>query len=95
MVIITFTRKRNIKGLKEPILFRKMIQLSSEVKYLGLTWKKQMDTVINKTYKAFWTCRGTFGKTWGLKPKVIHILDIHCSCETHSYLCCHCMVAQS
>jgi hypothetical protein len=23
------------------------------------------------------------------------ILDIHCGCETHSYLCCHCMVAQS
>jgi hypothetical protein len=23
-------------------------------------------------YKAFWKCRGTFGKTWGLKPKVIY-----------------------
>jgi hypothetical protein len=43
---IPFTRKRTIKGLKEPILFGKRIQLSSEVKYLGvildkeLTWKK-------------------------------------------------------
>jgi hypothetical protein len=37
-----------------------------------LTWKKQLDKVINKAYKAFWTCRGTFGKTWGLKPKVIY-----------------------
>jgi hypothetical protein len=36
-VTIPFTRKRNINGLKEPILFCKMIQLSSEVKYLGLT----------------------------------------------------------
>jgi hypothetical protein len=41
-----------------------MIQLSSEVKYLGitldkgLTWKKQLDKAINK---AFWTCRDTFG----------------------------------
>jgi hypothetical protein len=58
-VIIPFTRKRNIKGLKEPILFNKMIQLSSEVKYLGLmlgkglTWKKQLDKVINRVYKAF------------------------------------------
>jgi hypothetical protein len=25
-------------------------------------------------YKAFWTCRGTFGKTWGLKPKVIYCI---------------------
>jgi hypothetical protein len=27
-----FTRKRDMKGLKEPILFRKKIQLPSEVK---------------------------------------------------------------
>jgi hypothetical protein len=40
MVIIPVTRKRNIKGLKEPILFSKTIQLSSEVKYLGLTLEK-------------------------------------------------------
>jgi hypothetical protein len=77
-VVISFTRRRNIKGLKEPILFGEKIQLSSEVKYLGitldkrLTWKKQLDKVINKVYKAFWTCRGTFGKTWGLKPKVVY-----------------------
>jgi hypothetical protein len=44
-VVIPFTRKRNIKGLKRPNLFGKRIQLSSEVKYLGvplykgLTWK--------------------------------------------------------
>jgi hypothetical protein len=47
------------------------------VKYLsiisdkGWTWKKQL-VKINKAYKAFWTCIGTFGKTWGLKPKVIY-----------------------
>jgi hypothetical protein len=34
MVVIPFTRKRNIKGLKEPILFRKTTQLPGEVKYL-------------------------------------------------------------
>jgi hypothetical protein len=54
-----------------------MIQLSSEIRYLGvtlnkgLTWKKQLDKGIDMAYKAFWTCRGTFGKTWGLKPKVV------------------------
>jgi hypothetical protein len=36
----------------------------------GLTWKKQLDKVINKAYRAFWTC--TFEKTWGLKPKVVY-----------------------
>jgi hypothetical protein len=23
-------------------------------------------------YRALWTCKGTFGKTWGLKPRVVH-----------------------
>jgi hypothetical protein len=60
-VVISFTR--NIEGLKAPILFSRKIQLSSEVKHLG--------KVINKDYKIFWTCRGTFGITCGLKPKVV------------------------
>jgi hypothetical protein len=34
--ILTFTRKRDIRGLKEPILFNNTIQLSSEIKYLEL-----------------------------------------------------------
>jgi hypothetical protein len=38
----------------------------------GLTWKKQLDKVINKAYKAFCKYRGTFGKTSDLKPKVIY-----------------------
>jgi hypothetical protein len=43
-----------------------MIQVS---KYLGTTsdkglrWIKQLDKAINRAYKVFWTCRGTFGKT--------------------------------
>jgi hypothetical protein len=77
-VIIPFSRRREMKGFKEPIRFNETIQLSSEVKNLGiildkgLTWKKQLDKAINKAYKAFWTCRGTFGKTWRLRPKVVH-----------------------
>jgi hypothetical protein len=39
-VIIPFTRKRDIRGLKEPTLFNNTIQLSSEAKYLGLTLDK-------------------------------------------------------
>jgi hypothetical protein len=80
MVIIPFTRKRNIKGLEEPVFFSNIIQPSSEVNYLqltldkGLTWKMQLDKVINKVYQAFWTSRGTFGKTWGLKPKMMHLI---------------------
>jgi hypothetical protein len=52
-----------LKGLKEP-LFGKTIQLSTEVKYLGLTLDKgltggglQLDKVTNRAYRAFWTCK--------------------------------------
>jgi hypothetical protein len=75
---IPFTTNRNIKALNEPILFSKSIPLFSEVKYLGialdkgLTWKKQLDKVIDKGYKTFWTFRGTSGKTWGPKLKVVY-----------------------
>jgi hypothetical protein len=70
------TRKGAIKSLREPTLFNKTIQFSDGVEHLGLvldkglTWKGQLATVINKAYKAFWTCRGMFGKTWG--PHVVY-----------------------
>jgi hypothetical protein len=77
-VVISFTRNRYIKGLRESVLFSKRIQPSSEVKYLGvtrgkgLTWKKQLDKVTDKAYKALWTCRSIFGKTCVLNPKVVY-----------------------
>jgi hypothetical protein len=36
--------------------------------------EKQLAKAISKAYKAFWTCRGTSGKTWGLKPKVMCLI---------------------
>jgi hypothetical protein len=69
MVVIPSTKKRVLKGLKEPTLFGKKIQLSTEVKYFGLmlnkglTWGAQPDNITNRAYSAFWTCKGTFRKT--------------------------------
>jgi hypothetical protein len=40
--------KRDIRGLKEPTLFNKTVQLSSKVKYLGLTLNKGL------TWKNSW-----------------------------------------
>jgi hypothetical protein len=37
-----------------------------------VSWKKQVDNAISKAYRAFWMCRSTFGKTWGLKQKVVY-----------------------
>jgi hypothetical protein len=75
MVIIPFTWNRDSRGLKEPTLSGHTLQLTAKVKYLGLilgkglTWKAQLKNMMNKADWAFWTCNGTFGKTWGLKPK--------------------------
>jgi hypothetical protein len=51
MVVIPFTKKRVLKVPKELTLFGKTIQLSPEVKYLGLTldtgltWGAQLDKI--------------------------------------------------
>jgi hypothetical protein len=29
-----------------------------------------------KAYRAYRTCKGTFGKTWGLKPYVVYCIHI-------------------
>jgi hypothetical protein len=62
------------KGPKET---RHTHQLTTDVNNLGLildeglTWKGQLKNVV-KAYRAFRTHKGTFSKTWGLKPRVVH-----------------------
>jgi hypothetical protein len=34
--------------------------------------ERTAENVMNMAYRAFWTCKGTFDKTWGLKPRVVH-----------------------
>jgi hypothetical protein len=73
MVVVPFTRKRDLRDLKKSTLSGHKLQLTAEVKYLGpildrgLTWNAQPENVINKAYRAFWTCKGIFGKTLDLK----------------------------
>jgi hypothetical protein len=64
----------------EPTLLNKPMQLSSEVKYLGLmldkglTWRKQLDSINNMAYvyMAFSTCREMSGRSCELRPKVVN-----------------------
>ena len=76
MVILPSTNKRYLRRLKEPTLSGYTLQLTTKVKYLGLTpgkgltWKTQPKNLM--TDRAFWTCKGTSGKTWGLKIRVVH-----------------------
>ena len=57
-------------------------QLTTEAKYLEhtlnkrLTWKAQLKNGINKACRASWTCKGTFGKTWDVTPRVGHWINI-------------------
>lgn len=37
----------------------------------GLTWKAGLINVMNKACRTFWTCKDTFGKTCGLKPRML------------------------
>jgi hypothetical protein len=66
MVTVPFTRKRDLRDLKEHTL-----QLTTEVIYLGLilhkglTWKTQVKNVMNKAYRAFWACNGTLDLHYG------------------------------
>jgi hypothetical protein len=57
----------------------------------GLTWKAQLENVINKAYTTFQTCKDMFGKTWALKPKSV-ILDLHHGNQIHSDLWFHGML---
>jgi hypothetical protein len=76
--MVPFTQRRDLGGLKEPTPSGHTLQLTTEVKYLGLildkqlSWKAQLRNVMNKAYRVFWTCNGTFGKTWHLKPRVVY-----------------------
>jgi hypothetical protein len=77
MVILPPTQKRYLRRLKEPTLSGYTMQPTTKVKYLGLalgkgmTWKTQMKNAMTKADRTFWTCKGTSGKTWGLKPRVV------------------------
>jgi hypothetical protein len=57
-VIIPFTRKRGVRILKEIALSGHTLQLTTEVRYLGLilnqalTRKAQLKNMMNKAYRA-------------------------------------------
>lgn len=58
-------------------LFGKHIELSGQVRYLGviidnkLNWKAHVKDKAEKALTAFWICRKSFGRNWGLPSKAI------------------------
>jgi hypothetical protein len=66
MMVVPFTRKRDLRGLKESTLLGHILQLTTKVKYpgiildKGLTRKTQPKNMMNKAYKAL----DLYGHIW-------------------------------
>lgn len=76
-VLVPFTRRRKVT-FKNITIEGCIVQYASSVKYLGvilddkLNWNLHLEQVISKATIALWVSKNTFGKKWGLKPKMIH-----------------------
>lgn len=76
-VIVPFTRRKK-NTLIQPSLDGVRIPFSEEVKHLGVTldkklnWNSHLDKVITKGTNALWVCSKALGKTWGLRPNMVH-----------------------
>ncbi|XP_046145898.1 uncharacterized protein LOC123989236 [Osmia bicornis bicornis] len=74
--LVLFTRRRRFY-FKAPHLFGTQLQLTDEVKYLGvtldkkLTWKNHVNKQTQKAISTYWACRRMFGPTWELKPRMV------------------------
>lgn len=77
-ITILFSNLRDNSLSKRPTIFGKHVQVTEEVKYLGvildrkLTFAKHIEAKVKKATVAFWQCRRAIGTTWGLSPRVVH-----------------------
>lgn len=76
--LVLFTRKTKIPSFPLPKLDGVALNLSTEAKYLGvvldskLTWRRNTEERTKKGLAAYFTCKRTFGKRWGLSPYIVH-----------------------
>lgn len=76
--MIAFTRRKKLEGLGPLILRGEQIQLSGEVKYLGvildskLTWNQQLNRTKKRAEATLMLARRAHGKTWGLRPSMMY-----------------------
>jgi hypothetical protein len=73
-----FTNRKKTEGLEPLLLHGKKLKMWEEVKYLGVTldcklnWNQHLQKIIRKTQTTFAVVRRTCGKTWGLRPSMVH-----------------------
>ncbi|XP_073821296.1 uncharacterized protein [Musca autumnalis] len=76
--LVLFTRKRKIYAITLPTLNGVTLELSLEAKYLGiildhqLSWKRNVEERAKRGLIALYTCKNSIGKSWRLRPQVIH-----------------------
>jgi hypothetical protein len=88
-------KEEKLNGPKEPTLSGHKLQVTTEFSYLklildkGLSRNALLKKVMNKAYWAFCTCKGTFGKMWRLKTRVLYWI---CAMVIRLILICESMV---
>ncbi|XP_049315637.1 uncharacterized protein LOC125779115 [Bactrocera dorsalis] len=78
--VIPFTKRRSLPGLRSLTIGGTAVEMSKEVKFLGLTldsqlkWSRQLDLTLSKATRALMICRRLAGRSWGCKPSIIRWL---------------------
>ena len=76
--LVLFTRRYKIEQFRLPVLGGIELKLANEAKYLGvfldskLSWKRNTQERLKRGLNAYYTCRNSIGKNWGLKPMVVN-----------------------
>lgn len=76
--MILFHKGRKDIQFRCPKLRGESLVLSNQAKFLGvifdskMTWLPNLRERIRKAYAAMYSCQKLMGKTWGLKPRLIH-----------------------
>lgn len=77
-LVVPFTRRRILDGLKSVTMSNIVISMASEVKFLGVTldvkliFNSHLEKQTNKATRTLWACRRTFSKSWELQANMIH-----------------------
>nr|XP_012217684.1 PREDICTED: uncharacterized protein LOC105669363 [Linepithema humile] len=89
--LTVFTRKYKVGTIVGPTLGGVRLVPTESVKYLGvildkkLLWEEHLRNRCKSLCQYFWTCRRTFGQTWGLKPSMIHWIYTAILCPRLTY----------
>ena len=77
-MLMLFTRKYKPDVISPICFYNKLLELSTQVKYLGvildpkLNWRLHIENKCDKALRSFYQLRNSVGKTWRVTPKVAY-----------------------